>query len=155
MIDTADRQFEAITSGMNAYIASDEEILLAKKNILAEISHREKGDHNGTKWMILIKDLKDFVSKSNLLEDEVSILFGEGPKFDIHFVVCGDSSYIATSFEKVSKTVRKLSSVGLISMRLGDQDIFSQPFIRKETYPQAFEAYVAREHDHIKIKVPR
>ncbi|MFB1052165.1 type VII secretion protein EssC [Paraliobacillus sp. JSM ZJ581] len=155
IIDTIDRSFESVASTMHAYIADDDGVITVKKNILAEISQRTKGDHNGTKWIILIKDLKDFAERSHILEEEVSTLFEQGPLVDVHFIVCGDSSYIATSFEKTAKAVRKLANVGLVSMRLGDQDIFSQPFIRKETYPQAFEAYVARDHQHIKIKVPR
>ncbi|WP_079709010.1 type VII secretion protein EssC [Paraliobacillus ryukyuensis] len=155
MIDTADRRFEPLASSMSAYIGDEADILVAKKNILAEITNRTNGDHKDTKWIILIKDLKDFAEKSHLLEEEITTLFEHGPGVDVHFIVCGDSSYIATSFEKTAKIVRKLSTVGLISMRLGDQDIFSQPFIRKETYPQPFEAYVARDHHHIKIKVPQ
>ncbi|WP_439644213.1 hypothetical protein [Halalkalibacter hemicellulosilyticus] len=88
-------------------------------------------------------------------EEDLSILFEQGPKVDVHFIVCGDSSYINSSYETSAKMVRKLSNVGLVSMRLGDQDIFSQPYVRKETYPKEFEAYYARDHQHIKIKVPR
>ncbi|WP_042221347.1 type VII secretion protein EssC [Oceanobacillus manasiensis] len=155
VIDTADQGLSEIGTTMNAYISDNDDISAVKRNIITEINTRTKGDHNGVKWIILIRDLKDFAERSLLLEEDVSVLFEQGPKVDVHFIVCGNSGYINTSFEKPAKTVRKLSNVGLVSMRLGDQDIFSQPFIRKETYPQEFEAYYARDHQHIKIKVPR
>ncbi|WP_416151677.1 type VII secretion protein EssC [Salipaludibacillus sp. HK11] len=155
LIDTEEKKFAEIGVAMNAYISDSEGHIIVKRNILTEISNRLKDDHNGVKWMILIRDLKNFAEKSDLLEEEVSILFEQGPNVDVHFIICGDSSYIASSFEKPAKVVRKLANVGLISMRLGDQDIFNQPFIRKETYPEAFEAYYARDHQHIKLKVPR
>ncbi len=155
LIDTIDQGLSEIGATMNAYISDNDGITAVKRNILTEINTRTKGDHNGVKWMIMIRDLKDFAERSLLLEEDLSVLFEQGPKVDVHFIVCGDSSYISTSFEKPAKVVRKLSNVGLVSMRLGDQDIFSQPFIRKETYPAAYEAYYARDHQHIKIKVPR
>ncbi|SHM54986.1 type VII secretion protein EssC [Gracilibacillus kekensis] len=155
IIDSADQSLADIGATMNAYISDNDGIQNVKKNIITEINNRTKGDHNGVKWVIMIKDLKDFVDRALLLEDEVTTLFEVGPSMDVHFVICGDASYLSTGFEKAAKVVRKLSNVGLVSMRLGDQDIFSQPFIRKETYPKAYECYVARDHQHIKIKVPR
>ncbi|ENH96305.1 hypothetical protein J416_11552 [Gracilibacillus halophilus YIM-C55.5] len=155
IIDTADKSLAYVGEEMNAYISDAEGIAGVKRNIVDEIKNRSNGDHNGVKWMILIKDLKDFVEKSLLLEEDVTTLFEQGPTVDVHFIICGDYGYIGTSFEQPAKVARNLANVGLFSMRLGDQDIFSQPFIRKETYPNTYECYYAMDHDHVKIKVPR
>ncbi|MDE5415224.1 type VII secretion protein EssC [Alkalihalobacterium chitinilyticum] len=155
IIDTPDQGLTEIGELMNKYISDPEDITAIKENILTEVNNRMKGDHNGVKWMILIRDLKDFAERSILMEEDLSVLFEQGPKVDVHLIVCGDASYINTSYEKPAKVVRSLSNVGLVSMRLGDQDIFSQPFIRKETYPKDYEAYYARDHQHIKIKLPK
>ncbi|MRX72690.1 type VII secretion protein EssC [Bacillus lacus] len=155
LIDHADQGFADIGLKMKNYISDSESILLMKKHMITDISKRIKGKQSGIKWMILIRDLKDFAERSSLLEEELSILFEQGPKVGIHFIICGDASYINTSYEKTAKTIRSLANSGLVSMRLGDQDIFSQPFIRKETYPKEFEVYFARDHQHIKIKLPQ
>lgn len=155
IIDTSDQGLLEIGEKMNEYISDTDNIVAIKRNILTEINNRTKGDHNGVKWMIMIRDLKDFAERSLLLEEDLSVLFEQGPKVNVYFIVCGDSSYIGTSYEKTAKVIRNLSNVGLVSMRLSDQDIFSHPFIRKETYPKEYEVYYAKDHQHIKIKVPR
>ncbi|QKY69802.1 type VII secretion protein EssC [Lentibacillus sp. CBA3610] len=155
IIDTADKALADTGDAMNAYISESEGLTAIKRDIMAEIHKRLNGDDNGTKWLILIRDLKDFAERSFLLEEDLSVIFEQGPNAGVHFIICGDYGYIGTSFEQTAKFVRKLSTVGLMSMRLGDQDIFSQPFIRKEKYPDAYECYYAMDHEHIKLKVPK
>lgn len=153
VIDTVDRSLEAVGSHISSYIYDQNDVIIAKENILDEINKRLDGDSSDVKWLVMIKDLNNFVELSDLEEDETTIFFEQGPAVNIYFIVCGDADYIATSYERPAKIIRKLSNVGLMAMRLSDQDIFSQPFIRKETYPQPFEAYYVREHQHIKVKV--
>src|SRR5699024_1424661 len=155
IIDIVDKALSDTGAVMNAYISEAEGLTAIKRDIMAEINKRLNGGDNGTKWLILIRDLKDFAERSFLLEEDLSVIFEQGPNVGVHFIICGDYGYIGTSFEQTAKFVRKLSTVGLMSMRLGDQDIFNQPFIRKEKYPNEYESYYAMDHEHVKIKVPK
>ncbi|MCR1836242.1 hypothetical protein NSA56_18080 [Oceanobacillus caeni] len=101
----------------------------------------------------MIADFKDFTERSNL-EEEIEKFLNDGVKSGIHFILCSDYSYIGISYERIAKYARSQTTVGLVSMRLGDQDIFKQPFIRQEKYPKAYEVYFAMDHDHLKIKIP-
>ncbi|SEO94845.1 DNA segregation ATPase FtsK/SpoIIIE, S-DNA-T family [Amphibacillus marinus] len=153
IFDAADGALKPLASEIGSYYGNTDAILSAKEALIEEINGRSGGYLDNDQQIILIKDLDDFVERSDLDDDESEILFEQGPAVNIYYVVCGTTDYIATSYERTAKLIRKLATVGLISMRLSDQDLFSQPFIRKESYPKPFEAYYVREHEHIKIKV--
>ncbi|WP_249872489.1 type VII secretion protein EssC [Oceanobacillus saliphilus] len=154
LIDTSEQKLVEIGKRMNAYISEHNGIVAVKEDLLTEINSRLKNNENSINWIVQITDLEDFCKRSNLAEDEITVLLEQGAKVGIHFVLCGDYSYIGLSFEQVAKYVRNQSTVGLISMRLGDQDIFKQPYIRQETYPNPFECYFAMDHQHVKLKIP-
>src|SRR5699024_1708899 len=82
------------------------------------------------------------------------LLLEEGPTVGIHFIVCGDYSVIGSSYEPALKYVRRQSTIGLLTMKLADQDMFSQPVIRKERYPDSYDSYYAMDDDHINSKIP-
>ncbi|MFC0015756.1 type VII secretion protein EssC [Allobacillus sp. GCM10007490] len=155
IIDTEEKITADQASNVNVYVYQSQKLQDIKKSILQEIELRGKGDHSGTKWIILINDLQDFSERTYLLEEEVTELFERGPKHEVYFIVVGNHNYLGKSFEYPAKSIRKLSMVGLVAMRLGDQDVFNQPFIRKETHPGTYECYVAIEQQHYKIKVPK
>ncbi|MBM7541133.1 type VII secretion protein EssC [Amphibacillus cookii] len=153
IFDSADGALGHLESEMNSYYKDTDALLSAKETLLEEISGRSEGYLDKVKQIIIIRDLDDFVERCDLDDDEAEVLFEQGPAVNIYYVICGTADYIATSYERTIKLVRKLATIGLISMRLSDQDMFSQPFIRQESYPKPFEAYYVREHEHIKIKV--
>ncbi|MGY0691178.1 type VII secretion protein EssC [Virgibacillus sp. FSP13] len=155
VIDTNNQKLAEVGNSVNAYISESDGITTVKNDLIDEINNHTENLAKGSKWIILIADLKDFTERSNLDEQEVAVLFENGPQSGIHFVICGDYSYIGLSFEQVPKYVRNKSTAGLISMRLGDQDIFKQPFIRQEKYPNPYECYYAMDHQHVKIKIPK
>ncbi len=155
IIDTDEQSLSEIGNGVNAYISEQEGVAAVKQTLLTEITNRLKNKDNETIWIVQIADLKDFSERSNLDEDEMPKLLEQGERAGIHFIICGDYSYIGMSFEQIPKYVRNQATVGLMSMRLGDQDIFKQPFIRQEKYPEPYECYFAMDHQHVKIKIPR
>src|SRR5699024_10296522 len=117
-----------IGATLNAYVAEVEAVSTLKDDLVTDINNRKKNEAEQTRQLIMIKDLKDFVTRSNLEEDELRLLLEEGPTVGIHFIVCGDYSFIGSSYELAPKYVRRQSTIGLSTMKLGDQDMFSQPF---------------------------
>ncbi|GAB3799611.1 hypothetical protein [Virgibacillus kimchii] len=77
-----------------------------------------------------------------------------GAKVGIQFILCSDYSYIDHSFAHFPTCVRNQATVGLVSRRLGGQDIFTRPFMTKEKHPGPIECYFAMDHDRVKIKIP-
>ncbi len=155
IIDTNNKKLAEVGDSVNAYISESGGIASVKNDLIDEINNHTENQPDGNKWIVLIADLQDFTEHSNLDEQELAVLFENGSQSGIHFVICGDYNYIGLSFEQIPKYVRNKSTAGLISMRLGDQDIFKQPFIRQEKYPNPYECYYAMDHQHVKIKIPK
>lgn len=154
IIDAMNQELEELGSHVNTYISGQVEIASVKETLLDEIDSRLKHKEKHKNWLVQIADLRDFSERSNLDDYEISILLEQGEKVGIYFIICSEYSYIGMSYEQVPKYVRNQATVGLISMRLGDQDIFKQPFIRQEKYPEPFECYFSMDHQHMKIKIP-
>jgi len=154
IIDTGTQALAEIGKSIKTYIAEPESVVRVKADLLSEINNRMDNKVDGPKWLVLIADLKDFGERSKLEEEELSVLFDQSAKVGIHFIIVGNYNYIGTSFEQIPKYVRNQSTVGLVSMRLGDQDLFKQPFISREKYPNPYECYYAMDHQHVKIKIP-
>lgn len=154
IIDASEQNLSAFGNHVNAYLSDQSSMTAIKKDLLKEIEMRKETQQLSNKWMILITDLKDFAERSDLQEEEFARLLDDGPPSGIHLIICSDYQYIGIGFEQIPKYARNQATVGLVSMRLGDQDIFKQPYIRQEKYPDVYEVYFAMDHDHLKIKIP-
>ncbi|MEK4801149.1 type VII secretion protein EssC [Oceanobacillus sp. FSL K6-0118] len=154
IIDTDEQKLASFSRDVNAYISEIDSVTAVKADLLQEINNRKTNQEGSGPWLVMIADFKDFTERSNLEEEEIEKFLNDGVKSGIHFILCSDYSYIGISYERIAKYARSQATVGLVSMRLGDQDIFKQPFIRNEKYPKAYEVYFAMDHDHLKIKIP-
>lgn len=154
LLDTSDGELKKIGEQLTNYHADAVEIRTVKDSLISSINNRSKKNSGITKQLILIKDIKDFVSRSNITDNELSIFLEDAASVGIHFIFCGDYSYIGRNYDNAPKQIRRQATIGLMTMKLGDQDIFSQPFIRKEKYPSEFESYYVMDHEHVKIKIP-
>lgn len=154
LIDSSDKELEELGGQMNAYICETDEQLKVRNDLLSEIKIRlDQGYEGAPKWLILISDLEDFCQRSELTSEDMSTFFEQGAKLGLYFILAGDYSFTGMSFDPIAKYVRTQSVVGLISMRLSDQDIFKQAYIAKEKYPNPYECYYAMDHQNMKIKI--
>ncbi|MCK0473460.1 type VII secretion protein EssC [Halalkalibacter sp. APA_J-10(15)] len=155
LLDTSDKELSEVATEVNAYICDTEGHKTVKNDLLSEIKIRmTQGTEGMPSWLIFITDLEDFCQSSELTIEEMTTFFEQGAKLGLYFILAGDYSFIGTSFDPIAKYVRTQAIVGLISMRLSDQDIFKQAYIAKEKYPNAYECYYAMDHQHIKLKIP-
>ncbi|BAC13272.1 hypothetical conserved protein [Oceanobacillus iheyensis HTE831] len=155
LIDTVEQKFKDIGSNMNTYMSETDGLRTMKAELINEIEKRSKeGTANEQKWLVQIANLQDFVERTGLSADDASTMIDKGSKVGIHFIICSEYSYLGMSYEQVPKYFRGQAMIGLLSMRLGDQDMFKQPFIRQEKYPNKYECYVALDHQHVKVKIP-
>src|SRR5699024_4363097 len=132
---TGTQALAEIGKSINAYISDPESVARVKADLLSEINNSMGDKVDGPKWLVLIADLKDVGERSKLEEEELAVLFDQSAKVGIHFSIAGNYNYIGRSFERIPKYVRNQSTVGIVSMRLGDQDLFKQSFISREKYP--------------------
>ena len=154
LLDSSEQKLAHIGKKMNAYIDKPEQLVGLKNDLLSEVKYRIENKTTEPKWLIMIANFKDFCMHSMINDDEMALLMNAG-NLGIHLIICSEYSYLGQSFEQVPKYVRGQALAGLISMRLGDQDIFKQRFMSNEKSPEAYECYFAMDHHHIKIKIPK
>lgn len=154
LLDTSDQKLAEIGESLNAYISKAEQFSGLKNDLLSEIKYRIENKTNEPKWLIMIANFKDFCTNSMVNDEEIAMLMNAG-NLGIHLIICSEYSYLGQSFEQVPKYVRGQALAGLLSMRLGDQDIFKQRFMANEKSPEAYECYFAMDHHHVKIKIPK
>ena len=154
LLDSSEQKLAHIGKKMNAYIDKPEQLVGLKNDLLSEVKYRIENKTTEPKWLIMIANFKDFCMHSMINDEEMALLMNAG-NLGIHLIICSEYSYLGQSFEQVPKYVRGQALAGLISMRLGDQDIFKQRFMSNEKSPEAYECYFAMDHHHIKIKIPK
>ena len=155
IIDTNEQMLAQQGNQINAYISETEGITQVKNDFIAEIHNRLEIGNKAPQWLILIADLRDFCSRANINVEELGLLISNGPKAGIYFIIASEYSYVGQSYEEIPKYVREHIRVGLVSMRLSDQDVFKQRFISNERYPDAYECYYAQDHQYMKLKLPK
>ncbi|HLR70278.1 MAG TPA: type VII secretion protein EssC [Pseudogracilibacillus sp.] len=154
LIDTPDKNMEQIGQQMNAYVANNEQLVGLKNDLLSEVKYRVEHKTDEPKWLIMIVNFKEFCIHSMINDEEISTLMNAA-NLGLHFIICSDYSYLGQSFEQIPKYVRSQALAGIISMPLGDQDIFKHRFIANEKTLEAFECYFAMDHQYVKIKIPK
>src|SRR5699024_11014101 len=102
-----DEDLSEIGATLNAYFAEAEAVSTLKDDLVTDINKRKKNEAEQTRQLIMIKDLKDFVSRSNLEEDEVLLLLEEGPTVGIDFIVCGDYRFLGSSYELAPNNIHR------------------------------------------------
>ncbi|PAF16577.1 type VII secretion protein EssC [Terribacillus saccharophilus] len=154
LIDTADQDMADVGKDMHTYVSESIGISTIKNEFINEIKQRNSDGMSEPKWLVQIADLQDFTERAGLTLEEATLMMERGSKAGIHFIICSDYNYLGMSYEQVPKYLRNQAIFGLVGMRLGDQDLFKQPFIRQEKYPEPYECYVAMDHQHVKVKIP-
>ncbi|PAD39863.1 type VII secretion protein EssC [Terribacillus sp. 7520-G] len=154
LIDTEDQDFAGIGKDMHAYVSDSIGVATIKNEIIHEIKQRNAEGITEPMWLVQVADLQDFTERAGLTLEEATLMMERGAKAGIYFIICSVYNYLGTSYEQVPKYLRSQAIFGLVGMRLGDQDLFKQPFIRQEKYPEPYECYVAMDHQHVKVKIP-
>ncbi|WP_066074081.1 type VII secretion protein EssC [Neobacillus soli] len=155
ILDTNEQILAKQGKGVNAYIFEQEGITRAKRDFLYEINNRLENKVLEPKWFIFIADLQDFSTRTQMNMEEMTRLMSNGPKVGIHLIVSSIYSYIGQSYEDIPRYIRDHANVGLMSMRLGDQDIFKQSYISNEKYPNSYETYYTQDYRYEKVKIPQ
>lgn len=155
IIDTSEKKLAEPGSIVNAYISENEGLVLVKNDFIAEINNRMESGFGSPRWLIFIADLKDFCNRAMVTKEDIELLINQGPKTGVNFIIGSEYSYVGQSYEEIPRFARDLIHVGILSMRLSDQDIFKQRYISNEKYPNEDECYFAEDHQHMKLKLPK
>ncbi|WP_152655085.1 type VII secretion protein EssC [Oceanobacillus sp. CFH 90083] len=153
-IDTVDQHFQDIGKSMYNYVSGKEEMTQALQNILYEIDMREKEGGKEPRWLIQIADLEEFMERTNAMLKDIYKIVDQGSRTGIHFIFCSHHNYIGSSYDKSVRYIRDQVAVGLVGMRVSDQDLFKKTIIRKEKTLENYECFILHDFEQTKVKVP-
>ena len=138
-----------------ARVSKPEDLEDMGHQLILELEDRIKGE-TGHDFIIFIPDLDKFVQASGLTAEQVSRLYQEGWKYNMHFVVGSFYSYISNN--TIGSPVRQIKLYNqyyLFGMRLTDQTILEKTFNSKEPYLNKDEVYLYGRQSSIKIKITK
>ncbi len=138
-----------------ARVSKPEDLEDMGHQLILELEDRIKGE-TGHDFIIFIPDLDKFVQASGLTAEQVSRLYQEGWKYNMHFVVGSFYSYISNN--TIGSPVRQIKLYNqyyLFGMRLTDQTILEKTFNSKEPYLNKDEIYLYGRQSSIKIKITK
>ena len=138
-----------------ARVSKPEDLEDMGHQLILELEDRIKGE-TGHDFIIFIPDLDKFVQARGLTAEQVSRLYQEGWKYNMHFVVGSFYSYISNN--TIGSPVRQIKLYNqyyLFGMRLTDQTILEKTFNSKEPYLNKDEVYLYGRQSSIKIKITK
>ena len=146
--DEYDGQFDLF-----ARISEPEALADMANQFILELEDRKKGE-TGHDFIIFIPNLEKFVQASGLTGEQVSTLYQEGWKYNMHFVVGSFYSYISNNaIGSPARQVKAYNQYYLLGMRLTDQTILEKPYNSKEPYLNKDELYLYGHQSSVKIKI--
>ena len=138
-----------------ARISKPETLSDMANQLLLELEDRKKGE-SGHDFVIFIPDLEKFVEVSGLTGEQVSVLYQEGWKYNMHFVVGSLYSYINNNaIGTPARQIKTYNQYYLLGMRLADQMILDKPYNSKEPYLNKDELYLYGHQSSVKVKITK
>ena len=146
--DEYDGQFDLF-----ARISETETLEDMANQLMLELEDRKKGE-TGHDFIIFIPNLEKFVQASGLTGEQVSALYQEGWKYNMHFVVGSSYSYISNNaIGSPARQIKAYNQHYLLGMRLTDQTILEKPYNSKEPYLNKDEVYLYGRPSSVKLKI--
>ena len=136
-----------------ARISETETLEDMANQLMLELEDRKKGE-TGHDFIIFIPNLEKFVQASGLTGEQVSALYQEGWKYNMHFVVGSSYSYISNNaIGSPARQIKAYNQHYLLGMRLTDQTILEKPYNSKEPYLNKDEVYLYGRPSSVKLKI--
>ena len=102
--------------------------------------------------VVVIADCKEFSNTLTLSDDEVEQILSKGRQRGVQFIIFGQHDYIANNYDDFPKSCRTTISSGVVLMKLTDQSILGNEYIRNEKEPEKDGAYLYSEGKYVKFK---
>ncbi|WP_172372769.1 type VII secretion protein EssC [Sporosarcina jiandibaonis] len=109
-------------------------------------------DNEGLDVVVVIADCRDFSNTLTLPDDEIEQILSKGRRRGIQFIIFGQHDYISNNYDDFPKSCRTTISSGVVLMKLTDQSILGNEYIRNEKEPEKDGAYLYSEGKHVRFK---
>ena len=141
----SDKVGHYIGSGMSYRSTLDtlkEQVLLARKQ-------RRMFEH-----VVVITDVGQFVSESNIEPNELALLMEEGQRVGLHFIFVTHKTYLS-SFTDIAKYMKSRLDTAIIAMKMGEQSIFNRSATGREEALLDDQIYFHYQNMQTKLKITK
>ncbi|UJS27267.1 type VII secretion protein EssC [Macrococcoides canis] len=122
--------------------------------ILKDIQKRINGEAYEKRWLIVFSNINQFINDTQLTIEELSLLFDEGPQYDVSSIITGTNQQTFKVYNSKVNLLKQMVDQYVLFMRISDQDILNLPYISSEKNLKDNEAYVIKEQEFKKVKIP-
>lgn len=154
MILDASNQMPQMQGQVQYYFSAANDLMAAKVGLVNDIRERKaKPDGEYRKWLIFIHDLERFTNASGITDEEFSFILTEGAKTGIVLLISGNAADLLTGYNRTAKIARRIISQALVGMRISDQEFERFPYVARESYLKAMEAYIIKNQTYQKVRL--
>ncbi|AVO03098.1 type VII secretion protein EssC [Staphylococcus simulans] len=153
LIDS-DQSMHDKSNQVSLYYSTVEEQKFVKDSFSIEIKKRMSGEYSTEqRKIVMISNLKAFISNTMLTEQEVRMILAEGPKYNIFIIFSSMYNDIVSTYERQAKLVRQIVDQSIIVSRLYDQELVMKPSTSREPLLNPYEMYYTSHHQTQKIQL--
>lgn len=138
----------------SSYYTTAEEQKFVKEGFEIEIKKRISGEHSiQQRKIVFINNLKAFINNSMLTEQEIRMILGEGPKYNVFTIFSGMYNDMVSTYERQAKLVRQITKQSIIVSRLYDQELVMTTSTSREPMLKPYEMYYTNQNVTHKIQM--
>ena len=120
-----------------------------KERVLIARKQRSTFEH-----FVVITDVSQFVSQSNIEPNELALLIEEGQRVGLHFLFVTHKTYL-TSYTDITKYMKAHLDTALIAMKMSDQSIFTRSSMGREEPLLDDQIYFHYQNVQVKLKITK
>ena len=120
-----------------------------KERVLMARKQRSTFEH-----FVVITDVSQFVSQSNIEPNELALLIEEGQRVGLHFLFVTHKTYL-TSYTDITKYMKAHLDTALIAMKMSDQSIFTRSSMGREEPLLDDQIYFHYQNVQVKLKITK
>ncbi|MDU1578319.1 MAG: type VII secretion protein EssC, partial [Staphylococcus epidermidis] len=149
-----DENMNSYSESVSSYHSSPSELNMIRTGFKQEIASRKEGKRScKERKIVFINNIKRFNQITGMNEDEVRMLFNEGPKYNVIVIASGLYSDTIGAFDRESKMLTRTVNQSIIGHKISEQEFIKvkDQFGEPELKPQ--EMYIVDNQEYKKLKV--
>lgn len=139
---------------VRSYYTQPEELIYIKQGFNVEIKKRLQGQRDiKDKKIVIINNFKEFSTKTGITENDIRLMFAEGPKVNVYIIITSMYNDILGTFDKVTKLTKQIINQAIIVSRLYDQEFLPAKSTNREPLLKPYEMYYFNDNEYQKIRL--
>lgn len=131
------------------YCIENQDIIGFKRELVNFIKNIEPQKQ----WLVVITDYKEFINVASPTNEEIKMIFLDGPKNNVYPVVFGLYQDTIGGFKAEAKLLKEIVSEAFIGMSISEQDLIKVKYNSNEPILKHKEMYNISEYSYKRIRL--